>query len=340
MAPRDSRCSPGHSSHLGCACRRRGRSCPCQHRSAIDSSRGTSRGDASSWIGDRSCDARRGAISSPSRTKMAASSRLRTAGRRSPRSVSNTGWTSVGELEMTRRISPVAVCCSSVSVRSRLRALQLLEQADVLDRDHRLVGEGLEEGDLSLREELRLGAAEGDRADRDSFSHQGDVEDRAEAHAPRVLAALREFVHFGLHVSDVDGPPVQHRSASDSSRGRAGERTPRRGRWGSRRDARRGGTSPSRRQMADVERLAQASGALRHGVEHGLDVGRRARDDAQDLACRRLLLQRLGQVAVARLQFLEQADVLDRDHRLVGERLEQRHLPARRRGGPRSAGSG
>ena len=36
--------------------------------------------------------------------------------------VSKTGWTSVGELEMTRRISPVAVCCSRVSVRSRLRA--------------------------------------------------------------------------------------------------------------------------------------------------------------------------------------------------------------------------
>ena len=35
---------------------------------------------------------------------------------------SNTGWTSVGELLMTRRISAVAVCCSSVSVRSRLRA--------------------------------------------------------------------------------------------------------------------------------------------------------------------------------------------------------------------------
>ena len=35
---------------------------------------------------------------------------------------SNTGWTSVGEPEMTRRISPVAVCCSSASVRSRLRA--------------------------------------------------------------------------------------------------------------------------------------------------------------------------------------------------------------------------
>jgi hypothetical protein len=35
--------------------------------------------------------------------------------------VSKTGCTSVGELLMTRRISLVAVCCSSVSVRSRLR---------------------------------------------------------------------------------------------------------------------------------------------------------------------------------------------------------------------------
>ena len=43
------------------------------------------------------------------------------------RSASNTGWTSVGDLEMTRRISPVAVCCSSVSVRSRLRASSSLK---------------------------------------------------------------------------------------------------------------------------------------------------------------------------------------------------------------------
>src|SRR5262249_32296895 len=32
--------------------------------------------------------------------------------------VSNTGWTSVGELEMTRRTSEVAVCCSSTSAKS------------------------------------------------------------------------------------------------------------------------------------------------------------------------------------------------------------------------------
>ncbi len=34
---------------------------------------------------------------------------------------SKTGWTSVGEAEMARRISPVAVCRASVSVSSRLR---------------------------------------------------------------------------------------------------------------------------------------------------------------------------------------------------------------------------
>src|SRR5262249_7791151 len=35
--------------------------------------------------------------------------------------VSKTGWTSVGELEITRRISAVAVCCSRDSASSRLR---------------------------------------------------------------------------------------------------------------------------------------------------------------------------------------------------------------------------
>src|SRR5262249_25377826 len=37
------------------------------------------------------------------------------------RRVSNTGWSSVGEDAITRRTSPVAVCCSNASVRSRFR---------------------------------------------------------------------------------------------------------------------------------------------------------------------------------------------------------------------------
>ena len=38
---------------------------------------------------------------------------------------------------------------------------------------------------------------------------------------------------------------------------------------------------------------------------------------------RGLLLQRLGQLARARLHLVEQPHVLDRDHRLVGERGDQ-----------------
>ena len=63
----------------------------------------------------------------------------------------------------------------------------------------------------------------------------------------------------------------------------------------------------SRRQLCDDR------------VEHRLRVGDRAADDAQDLGRRRLLLERL-------LGFVEQARVLDRDHRLVGEGLQQRDL--------------
>ena len=49
-------------------------------------------------------------------------------------------------------------------------------------------------------------------------------------------------------------------------------------------------------------------------VEDRLEIGRRAGDDAEDLARRRLLLQRL-------LGLVEQPHVLDRDDRLVGEGL-------------------
>src|SRR5262249_43953130 len=75
--------------------------------------------------------------------------------------------------------------------------------------------EGLEQGDLPLAEEASLGTAEHDRADRDTFSHQGDAEDRAVALTPRVLARDGKLAPPGLYISDVDRPPVQHRSTTD-----------------------------------------------------------------------------------------------------------------------------
>src|SRR6266446_1047438 len=51
-----------------------------------------------------------------------------------------------------------------------------------------------------------------------------------------------------------------------------------------------------------VDGRTEPRGARRNRLECRLDVGRGAADDAEDLAGRRLLLQRLGEVAVARLQ--------------------------------------
>src|SRR5437016_3609843 len=72
--------------------------------------------------------------------------------------------------------------------------------------------------------------------------------------------------------------------------------------------------------------IAESPGVPRDRVEDRLDIGLRSADDAQDLTCRRLLFQRLCQVVIPRLQFLEQADVLDGDDRLVGKRLEEGDL--------------
>ena len=53
---------------------------------------------------------------------------------------------------MTPKISLVAVCCSNAS-------FELLEQPDVLDGDHSLVGKGFKELDLRRGERTYLGAA-------------------------------------------------------------------------------------------------------------------------------------------------------------------------------------
>jgi hypothetical protein len=48
--------------------------------------------------------------------------------------------------------------------------------------------------------------------------------------------------------------------------------------------------------------VTEPGGAPYDGIEHRLHVGLRVRDDAQDLARRRLLLQRLGELTGPRLQ--------------------------------------
>jgi hypothetical protein len=61
-------------------------------------------------------------------------------------------------------------------------------------------------------------------------------------------------------------------------------------------------------------------------VQDGLDLCRRAGDNAENFAGRGLLLKRLGKVAVSILQFLEQPNVLDCYDSLGGEALEELNL--------------
>src|SRR6266487_3337759 len=65
-------------------------------------------------------------------------------------------------------------------------------------------------------------------------------------------------------------------------------------------------------------------------IEHSLQVERRAADDLEDLGGRGLLLQRFTQLAATRLYFVEQAHILDGDHRLVSKRRHQLDLLARK----------
>ena len=68
--------------------------------------------------------------------------------------------------------------------------------------------------------------------------------------------------------------------------------------------------------------LAQPDRVLGQRLENRLEIEGGAPDHLEQLAGRRLLLERHPQLAVAFLQLLEQADVLDGDDGLVGEGLE------------------
>jgi hypothetical protein len=64
------------------------------------------------------------------------------------------------------------------------RFLGLVEEARVLDRDHGLVGEGLEQGDLARQERARLLTRDDDRADAAIVEQQGSEENRLPSPSP------------------------------------------------------------------------------------------------------------------------------------------------------------
>jgi hypothetical protein len=193
--------------------------------------------------------------------------------------------------------------------------LELREEADVLDGDDGLLGEDLQELDLSVWEQPGLGAGDRNRPDREAVSQHRDAcgapiaagrRHRAEGVAG-VQGDIRDLHDTSLeYCASCNGPPTWRRRIRASI------------------DLKHlGGEAAVRHEVEELTiklvhkaklGLAEPSRALGDHVEHRLGVGRRPGDHPQDLGRGSLLLERL-------IRLVEQADILDGDDGLGGERL-------------------
>ena len=175
--------------------------------------------------------------------------------------------------------------------------LHLVEQPHVLDRDHRLVGEGGDQLDLLFGEWADAGSLQDDYADRRSFPQQRDAQHGAKTSDP--LSCDESVFRIRQHVGNVDSLALEQRPSEDRSspyarrphsgvlhvRGELGREPPAR----DPRVALTGGTM-DRRHL----RLAQPRCRLDQGIEHGLQIEGRAADDLEHVGGGGLLLQRFA----------------------------------------------
>ena len=189
--------------------------------------------------------------------------------------------------------------------------LDFVEQADVLDRDHRLVGEGLHQGDLLLGERLHLKPVDGDGPYQlIALEHRNRERSANEVHVARNIVVFG----IGLDVGDLNRPPFEtgaRRYAVPPERNRIPI------------DLvlvlRSGVEGGDRPQDLTVEAedvgpfgFTQSYRTLRHAVEHRLQVEGRAADHLEHVGGGGLLLQRFAQL-------VEQPRVLDGDDALTAK---------------------
>ena len=77
--------------------------------------------------------------------------------------------------------------------------------------------------------------------------------------------------------------------------------------------------------------VAEYSGRLDQCAQHRRQIERGPTDDLEHIGGRRLLLKRFLEVARLRLHLVEQARILDGDHRLVSEGSHELDLARRER---------
>src|SRR2546425_2056992 len=200
--------------------------------------------------------------------------------------------------------------------------LDLVEEPDVLDRDRRLVGERLHELDLAIRERADREPSEDDRPQDVAFAEHGHSEHGSRS---RLLddPRFRQQVGLRRHVRHVDRAPLADQPVHDRALDMEQvapvlpppEDHVRIARF-------RVSGAPVERVGLDLlghpgyVRVRKARRALDHGLECRLDVEDGPAQRLQDVAHRGLAFERGA-------RFVEQAHVLDRDGRLVGERLDE-----------------
>ena len=141
-------------------------------------------------IGLGVADSGAGRYSSPARRMMKAMSASQSCAAEFT-SVSSTGCRSKVERLMILSTSPTAVCCCSDSLRSSVRACTSSNSRDVLDGDHGLVGEHLQQADVLFAERARCDAGDGDDADGLAVVHQRREQHAAIAARPRNVSCRR-----------------------------------------------------------------------------------------------------------------------------------------------------
>ena len=206
--------------------------------------------------------------------------------------------------------------------------LDLVEETHVLHRDARLIGERLRELDLAVGERSRRDPTNSESADHLLVDAKWDADDRTRAgHLER--RGLFDEIRVRRQIIDADQPArgvdpaheratLAYRTVQRSIHLHSGEAI-----------QELGGRRPSCREAKGVTgtlghprdvRTDEPPGVLDDRAERRLQVEDGATDGLEDIADGGLPFQRL-------LGLVEETDVLERDHRLPRERLDELHLP-------------
>src|SRR3954470_14678078 len=180
--------------------------------------------------------------------------------------------------------------------------LNLVEQAHVLNRDHGLIGEISDQLDLLFTECPNLLSVDGDRADELMLVEHRDNDERSGTTkfggSDEIRIALDPDLLLRPGIEDVNRLFRPRDTAKTASRIRD--------KWSTLQELGKRRRYAEHRSgldkvIVETEKhseigFANSRRPLQHGLEYGLELAGRTRDDAEHLGGRRQLLPRLGQL--------------------------------------------